>query len=129
MDLVTSGFGSKKIAWYRNRGKPNVIWGEHPVETVYPVESMFLVAFCPGVTQKAAMAERQPSRAWTLTDQFRASIKELVGPAVKRIKQRGSGDQLNLGMRNRQAKTNRTCGPRSMAVFPFAFTRVMQRHV
>lgn len=43
VDLVTSGFGSKKLAWYRNPGKADVMWEEHPIGTTYPIEFTFLV--------------------------------------------------------------------------------------
>lgn len=43
VDLVTSGFGSKKMAWYQNPGRTGPLWDEHPIETIYPVEFMFLV--------------------------------------------------------------------------------------
>jgi hypothetical protein len=43
IDLVTSGFGSKKLAWWRNPGKNDAIWEGHPIETFYPIEFTFLV--------------------------------------------------------------------------------------
>ena len=43
VDLVTSGWFSKKLAWWRNPGKGDGMWQEHPIETGYPIEFTFLV--------------------------------------------------------------------------------------
>jgi hypothetical protein len=43
VDLVTSGWFSKKPAWWRNPGKTDAPWQEHPIETGYPIEFTFLV--------------------------------------------------------------------------------------
>ena len=43
IDLVTSGWFSKKLAWWRNPGKTDSKWEEHPIETGYPIEFTFLV--------------------------------------------------------------------------------------
>ncbi|MBV9037040.1 MAG: VCBS repeat-containing protein [Acidobacteriaceae bacterium] len=43
VDLITSGFGSKKLAWYRNPGATDALWEEHPIQTTYPIEFTFLV--------------------------------------------------------------------------------------
>lgn len=43
VDLVTSGWFSKKLAWWRNPGKTDAPWQEHPIETGYPIEFTFLV--------------------------------------------------------------------------------------
>lgn len=42
IDLVTSGWFTKKVAWWRNPG-PNGTWKETPIATGYPVEFTFLV--------------------------------------------------------------------------------------
>ncbi len=43
VDLVTSGWFSKKIAWWHNPGTPNGHWDEHPMSTGYPIEFSELV--------------------------------------------------------------------------------------
>jgi hypothetical protein len=43
VDLVTSGWFSKRLAWWRNPGKTGKQWEEHPIETGYPIEFTFLV--------------------------------------------------------------------------------------
>jgi hypothetical protein len=43
IDLVTVGWFSKKIAWWRNPGNTGGTWTEHPVQTGYPVEFAELV--------------------------------------------------------------------------------------
>lgn len=43
IDLVTSGWFSKKLAWWRNPGSTAGSWQEHPIETGYPIEFTFLV--------------------------------------------------------------------------------------
>jgi FG-GAP-like repeat/FG-GAP repeat len=41
-DLVTSGWFSKKLVWWRNPGRTGV-WQEHVIESGYPIEFTFLV--------------------------------------------------------------------------------------
>lgn len=43
VDLVTVGWFSKKIAWWRNPGKAGGKWLEHPIAEGYPVEFAELV--------------------------------------------------------------------------------------
>ncbi|MDQ2777601.1 MAG: VCBS repeat-containing protein [Acidobacteriota bacterium] len=43
VDVVTSGWFSKKLAWWRNPGKGEVTWQEHSIQTGYPIEFTFLV--------------------------------------------------------------------------------------
>ncbi len=43
IDLVTSGWFSKKLAWWHNPGKTGEMWQEHPIETGYPIEFTLLV--------------------------------------------------------------------------------------
>jgi hypothetical protein len=43
IDLVTSGWFSKKLAWWKNPGSSGGEWTEHPVETSWPIEFSFLV--------------------------------------------------------------------------------------
>jgi hypothetical protein len=43
VDLVTSGWFSKKLAWWKNPGSTGAKWVEHPVETTSPIEFTFLV--------------------------------------------------------------------------------------
>ncbi len=43
VDLVTSGWFSKKLAWWRNPGKTGEMWKEHPIATGSPIEFSFLV--------------------------------------------------------------------------------------
>lgn len=43
IDLVTSGWFSKKLAWWKNPGSTGAKWVEHPVETTAPIEFTFLV--------------------------------------------------------------------------------------
>ena len=43
VDLVTSGWFSKKLAWWKNPGTPDGKWIETPVETTSPIEFTFLV--------------------------------------------------------------------------------------
>jgi hypothetical protein len=43
IDLVTSGWFSKKLAWWKNPGSTHGEWIEHPVETSWPIEFTFLV--------------------------------------------------------------------------------------
>jgi len=43
VDLVTSGWFSKKLAWWRNPGKTGGTWEEHPIETTAHIEFTFLV--------------------------------------------------------------------------------------
>jgi hypothetical protein len=43
IDLVTSGWFSKKLAWWKNPGSSLGKWTEHPVETSWPIEFTFLV--------------------------------------------------------------------------------------
>jgi hypothetical protein len=43
MDIVSSGWHSRKVWWSRNPGKDGVLWEDHVVEEGYPVEFSFLV--------------------------------------------------------------------------------------
>ena len=43
VDLVTSGWFSKKLAWWRNPGTPGGDVEEHPIATGSPIEFSFLV--------------------------------------------------------------------------------------
>lgn len=43
VDIVSSGWHSKKIWWSRNPGKPGVMWEDHPIDQGLPVEFSFLV--------------------------------------------------------------------------------------
>jgi hypothetical protein len=43
VDLVTSGWFSKKLAWWHNPGKTGEMWQEHPIETGYNIEFTLLV--------------------------------------------------------------------------------------
>jgi hypothetical protein len=43
VDLVTSGWFSKKLAWWRNPGKMGEMWKEHPIATGSSIEFSFLV--------------------------------------------------------------------------------------
>lgn len=43
VDLVTSGWFSKKLAWWKNPGNTDGKWIETPVETTSPIEFTFLV--------------------------------------------------------------------------------------
>ena len=43
VDLVTSGWFSKKLAWWRNPGKTGEMWKEHPIATGSSIEFSFLV--------------------------------------------------------------------------------------
>src|SRR5277367_2602754 len=43
VDLVTSGWFSKKLAWWRNPGRTGEMWKEHPIATGHPIEFSFLV--------------------------------------------------------------------------------------
>ena len=43
VDLVTSGWFSQKLAWWRNPGKAGGMWKEYPIATGTPIEFSFLV--------------------------------------------------------------------------------------
>lgn len=43
VDLITSGWFSKKLAWWQNPAAANGKWIEHPIETASPIEFTFLV--------------------------------------------------------------------------------------
>ena len=43
VDLVTSGWFSKTLAWWRNPGRTGEMWKEHPIATGAPIEFSFLV--------------------------------------------------------------------------------------
>jgi hypothetical protein len=43
IDLVTSGWFSKKLAWWKNPGASGGKWIETPIETSWPIEFTFLV--------------------------------------------------------------------------------------
>ena len=43
VDLVTSGWFSKKLAWWRNPGKTDEMWQEHEIQTGYNIEFTLLV--------------------------------------------------------------------------------------
>jgi hypothetical protein len=43
VDIVSSGWHSKKIWWSRNPGKPGVKWEDHPIDSGFNVEFAFLV--------------------------------------------------------------------------------------
>jgi len=43
MDIVSSGWHSRKIWWSRNPGKPGLPWEDHVVDEGFPVEFSFLV--------------------------------------------------------------------------------------
>jgi FG-GAP-like repeat len=43
VDLVTSGWFSKSLSWWRNPGRTGEMWKEHPVATGSPIEFSFLV--------------------------------------------------------------------------------------
>ena len=42
VDLVTSGWFSKKLAWWRNPGKTGEMWQEHEIQTGYNIEFTIL---------------------------------------------------------------------------------------
>src|SRR3984885_10012178 len=43
VDLVTSGWFSKELSWWRNPGRTGEMWKEHPIATGSPIEFSFLV--------------------------------------------------------------------------------------
>ncbi len=43
VDLVTSGWFSKKLAWWHNPARTGAAWEEHAIETGSPIEFTFLV--------------------------------------------------------------------------------------
>ena len=43
IDIVSSGWHSKKVWWSRNPGKPGVMWEDRAVDEGFPVEFSFLV--------------------------------------------------------------------------------------
>lgn len=43
IDIVSVGWGSRKIAWFENPGKGHGSWKEHPIDEGSPVEFAFLV--------------------------------------------------------------------------------------
>ena len=43
VDLVTSGWFSRKLAWWRNPGKTGEMWKEHAITVGSPIEFSFLV--------------------------------------------------------------------------------------
>ena len=43
VDLVTSGWFTKKLVWWHNSGKKGGTWQEHSIETGSPIEFSFLV--------------------------------------------------------------------------------------
>lgn len=43
IDLITSGWFTKKLAWWENPGRTGAKWVEHPVDTASPIEFTFLV--------------------------------------------------------------------------------------
>lgn len=43
IDIVSSGWHSKRVWWSRNPGKPGVMWQDHTVDEGFPVEFSFLV--------------------------------------------------------------------------------------
>ncbi len=43
IDIVSVGWGQKKVAWYENPGSGHANWKEHPIDSGMPVEFAFLV--------------------------------------------------------------------------------------
>ena len=43
VDLITSGWFTKRLAWWRNPGLMGVMWEEHPIAVGSPIEFSFLV--------------------------------------------------------------------------------------
>ena len=82
VDLVTSGWFSKKLAWWRNPGQTDALWEEHPIETGYPIEFAFLVdldndgkakRFCRNSATKSPLA-------WYERDNHGGFVKHIVSP-------------------------------------------------
>jgi hypothetical protein len=43
IDIVSVGWGKRKVAWFENPGKGEGLWTEHPIDSGMPVEFAFLV--------------------------------------------------------------------------------------
>lgn len=83
IDFVTSGFGSKKLAWWRNPGKTDVMWEEHPIETLYPIEFSFLVDLDNDGKADEILPQFGDSKAplaWYERDHKGGVLKHVVSP-------------------------------------------------
>jgi hypothetical protein len=83
VDLVTSGWFSKKLAWWRNPGKTDAPWQEHPIETGYPIEFTFLVDLDNDGKQEEILpqfGDEKAPLAWYERDHHGGFTKHVVSP-------------------------------------------------
>jgi len=83
VDLVTSGWFSKKLAWWRNPGKTGASWQQHPIETGYPIEFTFLVDLDNDGKQEEILpqfGDEKAPLAWYEPDHRGGFTKHLVSP-------------------------------------------------
>ncbi len=83
VDLVTSGWFSKKLAWWRNPGKTDALWQEHTIETGYPIEFTFLVDLDNDGKQEEILpqfGDEKAPLAWYERDHHGGFTKHVVSP-------------------------------------------------
>src|SRR5580658_3939358 len=83
IDLVTSGWFSKKLAWWRNPGKTGARWEEHPIETGYPIEFTFLVDLDNDGKAEEILPQFGDTKAplaWYERDHHGGILKHIVSP-------------------------------------------------
>jgi len=83
IDLVTSGWFSKKLAWWRNPGKTGARWEEHPIETGYPIEFTFLVDLDNDGKAEEILPQFGDTKAplaWYERDHHGGLLKHIVSP-------------------------------------------------
>jgi hypothetical protein len=83
IDLITSGWFSKKLAWWHNPGKTGEMWQEHPIETGYNIEFTVLADLDNDGTVNEILpqfGEEQAPLAWYESDHHGGILKHIVSP-------------------------------------------------
>ena len=83
VDLVTSGWFSKKLAWWRNPGKTGAQWHEHAIDTGFPIEFTLLVDVNNDGKPEEIIpqfGDEKAPLAWYEPDHHGGFIKHVVSP-------------------------------------------------
>jgi hypothetical protein len=83
IDLVTSGWFSKKLAWWRNPGKTGEMWQEHVIQTGYNIEFTLLVDLDNDGTADEILPQfgnQEAPLAWYERDKKGGIVKHVVSP-------------------------------------------------
>jgi hypothetical protein len=83
VDLVTSGWFSKKLAWWHNPGKTGEIWQEHEIQTGYNIEFTILADLDNDGTKDEILPQfgnENAPLAWYERDRKGGIVKHIVSP-------------------------------------------------